>query len=604
MRQIAAVLHGIFRFCTGFQGPYFVIVLPSQTERVNMFRCWVFLVGLCLLGGCSHPKGVRKVSLAAGERASDHFFRGTRHVIATQGRASTLAGRKMYRLGGNGADAAAAISFAISVERPQSTGIGGGGFLLLRRPGHSQVEAWDFREKAPLKSHARMFLDKTGKVIKDKSLVGIHAAGVPGLVAGVLEFHARYGKLPLAKVLAPAIELAERGFLVYPELARALELKGETLKKFPATKKIFFKEGRVLEKGDLLVQKDLAKTLRSIARQGRKGFYEGWVAKAIVREGGITHKDLRNYDVKKRVPIGGSYKGRDIFSMGPPSSGGIHLVQILNILEGFQLKEYGPHHPQSVHWVASAMQQAFADRAEHLGDIDFVQVPVEQLTSKRYAARIARQISKSKARERSSVTAGDWSFSESDQTTHFSLMDSEGWAVSSTQTINGYFGSSMVVAGTGIILNNEMDDFAVKVGAANLFQAMGGSKNLPAPGKRPLSSMSPTIVMKKGRPVLVLGSPSGTRIITCVVQTILNHFEYGLSLKDSVALVRYHHQWFPDEIRTDTRGLPAATEAALKEMGHTLRRKNLGCRIQAVGRSEKGLLGVSDIRGRGLVSGE
>ena len=424
------------------------------------------------------------------------------------------------------------------------------------------------------------------------------------MVAGIVQIHARYGKLPLAKVLEPAIALAEDGFSIYPELARALEIKQSALKKFPATTKIFFKKGRLLGKGEWLVQKDLAKTLRTIARQGRRGFYGGWVARAIARESQISLVDLKAYDVKKRASIHGNYKGWDVFSMSPPSSGGVHLVQILNTVEAFNLKKFGAHHPQSVHWVASAMQQAFADRAEHLGDTDFVQVPVAWLTSKKYAAQVAGQIVKDKARERKLVTAGKPGPTESDQTTHFSLMDEEGWVVSSTQTINGYFGSSVVVPGTGILLNNEMDDFSAKVGADNLFQAIGGRKNLPVAGKRPLSSMSPTIVMKGGKPLLALGSPSGTRIITCVAQSLLNYFEYGMSLKDSVALVRYHHQWFPDEIRTDAQGLPGATEAALRKMGHTLRRKNLGCRIQAVAREGRRLLGVSDIRGRGLVSGE
>ena len=567
------------------------------------------LLTFCLVSACSYSQKWRKVPPAAGERESDHFHRGTRYVMATQGRASGWAGQRMYRQGGNAIDAAVAISFALSVERPQSTGIGGGGFLLLRRPGSDRPEAWDFREKAPFKSHPRMFLDKKGNVMEGKSREGVLSVGVPGLVAGLVEVHARYGRLPLAKVLAPAIELAERGFSVYPELAKALKSKQETLKKFPATQKIFFKEGRTLRRGDVLVQKDLAGVLRSIAQKGRRGFYGGAVARAIVGEirrhkGLITIKDLEAYNVKKRVPVRGNYKGRDIFSMSPPSSGGIHLIQILNIAERFDLKRYGPHHPQSVHRVGSAMQQAFADRSEYLGDADFVSVPVSQLISKRYASRVAAKISKGGARKRVQVSPGAGFAKEPDQTTHFSLMDSQGWAVSSTQTINGYFGSGVVVPGTGIVLNNEMDDFAAKVGADNLFMAIGSEKNLPAPEKRPLSSMSPTIVMKGGKPLMALGSPSGTRIITCVAQTLLNYFEYGLSLKDSVAAVRYHHQWFPDEIRIDDVGFPRSTEKALEGMGYTLRRRNLGCRVQAVVREGDRLVGVSDIRGWGMVTGK
>ena len=511
--------------------------------------------------------------LGLGEIESDHFNQSAKYMIATQGHFSSRAGQLMYRRGGNAVDAAVAVSFTLSVERPQSTGLGGGGFLLLRRPGQNDLEAWDFREKAPLKSYPQMFLNKKGKVLKNKSRVGLRAVAVPGLVAGLVEIHARYGKLPFAQVLGPAIELAERGFSVYPELAKALKMKQQILKKFPATQKIFFKKERALITGELLVQKDLANVLRIIARQGHKGFYGGRVAQAIVREskrhnGLITLKDLKTYNVIKRVPIRGKYKDWEIFSMSPPSSGGIHLVQILNVVERFNLKQYGSHHPQSIHLVVAAMQQAFADRAKHLGDADFVSVPVSELISKQYAARIAEKIFKSKAKTRGQVFPSKFTKGkESDQTTHFSLMDRQGWAISSTQTINGYFGSGVVVSGTGIILNNEMDDFAAKVGADNLFQAIGSEKNLPAPEKRPLSSMSPTIVMKGNRPVLVLGSPSGTRIITCVAQTILNYLEYGLSLKNSVSAVRYHHQWFPDEIRTDFRGLPLSTEKSLKKNG-------------------------------------
>ena len=504
------------------------------------------LLGGCLVG-CGHQSVLRTVPITVGEKKSDHYAEGIEYMITTQGSHSTKAGKLMYQLGGNAVDAATAISFALSVERPQSTGIGGGGFMLIQSPHNKIPEAWDFREKAPFKGHTKMFLDEKGEVVKDKSLVGIHSVGVPSLVAGILEIHAKYGKLPLTKVLAPAITLADGGFSIYPELAKALKLKEETLRKFPASAKIFFKNRRVLKEGERFIQKDLAQTLRAIARRGRKGFYEGPVSQAIVREstrhsGLLTQKDLDAYNVKIRPPIQGSYKGRKIFSMSPPSSGGIHIVQILNIAEKFRLKHYGPQHPQSVHLLASAMQQAFVDRARYLGDTDFVKVPVAQLISKEYAAKVARRIPQDRARGKANVRPGEWNDSESDQTTHFSLMDSDGWAISSTQTLNGYFGSGLVVEGTGIILNNQMDDFTTKVGASNLFGAVGGENNLVAPEKRPLSSMSPTIVIEKGKPLMALGSPSGTRILTCVAQTLLNYFEYGLSLRDSVSAVRYHHQ--------------------------------------------------------------
>ena len=550
---------------------------------------------------------LRRSPLAPGESAKLHHAKSSQYMITTQGDYSSAAGELMYQFGGNAVDAAVAISFTISVERPQSTGIGGGGFMLIKTPEGDLPEAWDFREKAPLSADAKMFLDQNGDHIVEKSRVGIHAAGVPGLVAGALEIHAKYGKLPLERVLSPAIDLAERGFPIYPELARALQAKQRTLEKFPSSRKIFFREGKVLKEGDLLVQADLAKTLRKIARHGRQGFYGGLVAKAIARQGRISRRDLRAYDVKLRPAIRGSYKGREVFSMGSPSSGGIHLLQILNIAENFNLKKLGPQHPRTVHLIASAMQQAFADRAKYLGDADFVEVPVERLISKRYASEIARKITSERARVQADVPLGEFeSFEsiESDETTHFSLMDKDGWAISSTQTLNGYFGSGLVVEGTGILLNNEMDDFAAKEGASNLFGAVGGKQNLIAPQKRPLSSMSPTIVMEKGAPILTLGTPAGTRIFTCVAQIVLNYLEHGLSLADAVAAVRYHHQWFPDEIRIDSPGLPPKTEAALKKMGHVLRTANLNCRIQAVARTKGGkFIGVSDIRGRGRAGG-
>jgi gamma-glutamyltranspeptidase/glutathione hydrolase len=514
----------------------------------------------------------------------------------------------MMEMGGNAMDAAAAISFVISVERPQSTGLGGGGFLLHWKPGLERPESYDFREKAPLLGNEKMFLDKKGNEIPRKSLDGIFAGGVPGLVAGVIKAHAEHGKLPLSAVIAPAIELAENGFKIYPGLAKAMGYREKVLASFPATKKIFFNKGKLLQEGDLLVQKDLAKTLREVQKNGRSGFYKGWVAKAIVdeerRRGGLIRmNDLRRYNVIKRKTLKGSYKGHDVYSMGPPSSGGIHIIQILNILEPLNLGHYGIQDARTIHMTASAMQQAFADRARYLGDADFVKVPIDELTSKNYAAQIRSNIPKDRSLRRDEVGPGKFDGYESPETTHFSVMDVEGNVVSSTQTINGYFGSGLVIPGTGVILNNEMDDFATKVGATNLFGAVGGRNNLVEAEKRPLSSMSPTIVMKDGFPLLAVGTPSGTRILTCVAQTILNYIEHKESLAHSVSAVRYHQQWFPDELRIGNMGLKKQSEDKLRKMGHKLNHKNLGCRIQAIA-NEKGLLkGVSDPRGQGLAVG-
>jgi gamma-glutamyltranspeptidase/glutathione hydrolase len=547
--------------------------------------------------------------MAPGESVEEHFKTGKKYMITTQGRHSSRAGEKMMELGGNAIDAFAAISFAISVERPQSTGIGGGGFLLYWKPGMDEPIALDFREKAPLKGHKNMFLDKSGKEVPRKSLDGIFAGGTPGLVAGVIEAHARYGKLPLHTVIQPAIDLAEKGFEVYPGLAKALAYKKSALAQFPASKKIFFKDGDVLKEGDKLVQKDLAKTLRTIQNRGKNGFYKGWVAKAIVREekkrgGLITQDDLDKYNVIQRRAVGGSYKDYNVFSMSPPSSGGIHVIQILNTVEPLNLGHYGIQDWRTIHYTASAMQQAFADRAKYLGDMDFVKVPIRELTSKAYAKKIREKIPSDRALKKEEVLPGKFEGYESPETTHFTIMDSEGHVVSTTQTINGYFGSSLVIPGTGILLNNEMDDFATKVGAKNLFGAVGGENNLVEAEKRPLSSMSPTIVLKNKRPVMAVGSPSGTRILTCVAQTLLNYLEHKEPLLNSVSSVRYHQQWYPDELRIGTFGLQRETELKLKEMGHKLTHKNLGCRVQAIAFEKGTLIGVSDPRGQGMASGK
>ncbi|TNE98745.1 MAG: gamma-glutamyltransferase [Deltaproteobacteria bacterium] len=568
------------------------------------------LLLVAIVGSCSHVKTnneLRLVPLYRGEIKKEHEGTGKDWMISTQGRYSTTAGKKMFEMGGNAVDAATAISFTISVERPQSTGIGGGGFMLVKSPESKYPIAFDFREKAPYLAHSKMYLDKEGKVIPNKSLDGIFAVGTPGLVAGVIRAHQRYGKLPLSKVVQPAIELAEKGFKVYPELAIALEAKKDVLGSFPSSKKIFFKGDDVLKEGDLLVQKDLGKTLRAIAKNGSKGFYQGWVGKAIVAEskkygGMITQKDLNRYEVKIRKPVQGSYKEYDIFSMSPPSSGGVHVIQILNTVENDNLGQYGPHHPKTIHLVSAAMQQAFADRARYLGDMDFVAVPIKELTSKSYAAAVRSQIPPAKAKKIKEVSHGI--FSEHDETTHFTVADAAGNVVVSTQTINGWFGSGLVAEGTGIVLNNEMDDFATKVGASNLFGAVGGRNNLVEAGKRPLSSMSPTIVLEEGRPVLALGTPSGTRILTCVASVMLNYLEHGLDLWHSVAAVRYHHQWSPDEIRVDSPGFDGSVKSRLEDMGYQVNEKDLGCKVQAVSYERNGLHGVSDPRGQGMSYGE
>lgn len=537
-----------------------------------------------------------------------HKAKSDRYMITSQGNFSSRAGKKMFDLGGNIIDAALAISFALSVERPQSTGIGGGGFLLYFKPGMKAPLTLDFREMAPKKSHSKIFLDKSGNIIEGKSINGIFSVGVPGLVAGLVQLHQKYGHLPLHVILQPAIELAQKGFPVYDELGKALQYQKNELAKYPETRKIFFKNNKILIEGDFLIQSDLAKSLRLISKSGKKAFYDGPISKSIVetsnKMGGlITLEDLKNYEVKLRQPIYGKFKGYDIFSMPPPSSGGTHVIQILNLLEPYNLKEWGPMNPQSIHYVSQAMQAAFVDRAKFLGDPDFYKVPFSGLTNKKYADEIRKNFTVNKARNLIEVNNGNPFPYESSETTHFSIMTSEGETLVSTQTINGLFGSGVIVKGTGIFLNNEMDDFATKPGASNLYGAIGGEGNLVEPKKRPLSSMSPTIVMKDNKPILALGSPSGTRILTCVAQTILNKLAYQLPLKEAVSLIRYHHQYSPNQIRVDEPGFskPVATE--LRAMGYEINEENLGCRIQAIANEENFLTGISDPRGQGLAVG-
>lgn len=569
----------------------------------------ILRIGLFLCLSCNKKDGPTLAPLLPGHHLATHEAKSTQYMISTQGKVSTQAGVKMFELGGNAFDAFTAISFAISVERPQSTGIGGGGFLLYYHPSMSEPHSLDFREKAPLQSHKKIFLDKDGKEIPRKSLDGIFAGGIPGLVAGVLEAHKKFGKLPLKTVMAPAIALARDGFSVYPHLAMSLEKRKEVIAKFESSKKIFFNEkGEPLKEGDLLVQEDLFKTLTLISEQGAKAFYSGKIAQAFVNEskrrGGVfTLEDFKKYNVVERRPVKGTYKGHEVYSMGPPSSGGIHIIQILNILEGYNLKEKGVLTADSVHHISSAMQLAFADRAKFLGDSDFVKVPIKGLISKSYAKELRKKITKNKAIPSDQIYHGSPFKYESDQTTHFTVVDKEGNILTSTQTINGLMGSALVIEGTGIVLNNEMDDFATKPGAQNLFGAVGGEANLVEPGKRPLSSMSPTIVFKKGKPLLALGTPSGTRILTCVAQTILNYIEFNLPLYESVAAVRYHHQWRPDYIRLDDQA-PKKLVQNLEGMGYKVKKKNLGCKVQAIS-FENGLLhGVSDPRGEGMSLGK
>ncbi len=567
---------------------------------------------LVFLVSCTSTTNLRQAKLINGKERSQYEAFGKKYIISTQGSATTKAAQYAFDQGGNIFDAATAASFAISVERPHSTGLGGGGFMVIHHANNKTEEAFDFREMAPRMANSKMFLDKNGKQIKQSSLTGALASGTPGLVAGVLEVQKKYGKLPLSTVLKPAINLAENGMVIYPALEKALKAEKNRLCKFPASKRIFLNDDCSEKKaGELLIQTDLANTLKKIAKKGRSGFYEGETAKKIVASqkslnGLMSLNDLKYYKVKTREPVVGEYRGYKIVSMPPPSSGGTHIIQILNILENFDLKSFGAQSSKAIHLTSSAMQMAFADRAEYMGDSDFKKVPVDTLISKDYAKGLANKININKALSSKKLPVPfDKILKEPEHTTHFSIMDGEGNIVTSTQTINGWFGSAVVADGTGIVMNNEMDDFASHVGGINLFGAIGGRNNLVEPRKRPLSSMSPTIVYNKdGKPFMALGTPSGTRILTCVMQTMLNVLEYEMPLWEAVSATRYHHQWKPEEIRIGQPGFSSQVEAELKAMGHKINYKNLGCKIQAVMRYPDGRLhGVSDPREEGMSFG-
>lgn len=544
---------------------------------------------------------------------------GEKYSIASQGQATSKTAELIFAMGGNIVDAAVAASFTLGVERPQSTGLGGGGFMLIHIAKENKTYAVDFRERAPLSATEKMFLDKDGKVIEGKATTGIYAVGVPGTVAGLAEIHKKFGKLPWNQLFQPAIDLAEKGLPVYPHMASALVNQKDILLKSDYTKSIFYHEdGTPLAVGETLIQKDMGKTLREIQKKGRNGFYKGWVANAIlktnVNPGPLSQKDFDNYQVKMREPVEGKYHGYKVVSMPPPSSGGTHIVEILQMLEPETLKndsrpDHGALDPKNIHKVVMASQKAFRDRAKYMGDPDFTKdIPLKMLLSPEYAAESRKGFTADKAIPSTEIlkdfdSKEKW---ESTETSHFSLMDAEGNAVAATVTVNGHFGSGIVVPGTGIVLNNEMEDFTSKPGTPNSFGVISGKANAVAAKKRPLSSMAPTIVFQPdNKPYMVLGTADGTRIISCVVQTLLNDLEYKMSLFDSVSTMRYHHQWFPDEILVESPGFTPETQKTLEGMGYKINSKGwFSCKIQAIKMENGKLHGISDVRGEGLTIGK
>ncbi|MGP2410680.1 gamma-glutamyltransferase [Yersinia sp. 2553 StPb PI] len=515
-------------------------------------------------------------------------------VVTSQYLASQV-GTDILKMGGNAVDAAVAVGYAQAVVNPCCGNIGGGGFMTIHLADGTDTFI-NFRETTPAAANADMYLDKEGKVTKDASLYGYLAAGVPGTVLGMDSAQKKYGKLTRQQVMAPAIKLAREGFV----LTRAdTDILDTTVKRFrqdPESARIFLrKDGEALQPGDRLVQADLAETLSAISEQGPDAFYQGKIPQAVeaaAKKGGgiLTAADFANYKITETAPITCSYRGYKFVSSPPPSSGGVTLCETLNVLEGYDLKSMGFNSAAYIHTLTEAMRHAYMDRNTFLGDPEFVKNPIDRLLSKSYAADIRKQIVANKATPSVEVQPGMQPH-EKPETTHYSIVDNEGNAVSTTYTVNGRFGAVVIAPGTGFFLNDEMDDFTVKVGEQNLYGLVQGATNSIAPGKRPLSSMSPTLVTKDGKTFMVLGSPGGSRIITITLQTALNVIDHGMAPQEAVDAPRIHHQWLPDEVYYEQRGVSADSLNLLKNMGYKMVEQN------PWGAAELILVGLAGVEG-------
>ncbi|HAU2958641.1 TPA: gamma-glutamyltransferase [Salmonella enterica subsp. diarizonae] len=567
------------------------------------FMRWVAIAAL-LAGGTfsavANPPVAPPVSYGVEEDVF-HPVRATQGMVASVDVMATQVGVDILKQGGNAVDAAVAVGYALAVTHPQAGNLGGGGFMLLRTK-DGATTAIDFREMAPAGATRDMFLDEQGNPDSKKSLTSPLVSGTPGTVAGLSLALEKYGSLPLNSVVRPAIKLAQEGFIVNDALADDLKTYGsEVLPHHENSKAIFWKDGEPLKKGDKLVQQDLANSLTMIAENGPDAFYKGDIARQIAQQmqqngGLITTDDLAAYQAVERTPVSGEYRGYQIFSMPPPSSGGIHIVQILNILENFDMNKYGFGSADAIQIMAEAEKYAYADRSEYLGDPDFVNVPWQALTSKTYAKSIAGQIDINKAKPSSEIRPGKLAPYESDQTTHFSVVDKDGNAVAVTYTLNTTFGTGIVAGNTGILLNNQMDDFSAKPGVPNVYGLVGGEANAVGPKKRPLSSMSPTIVVKDGKTWLVTGSPGGSRIITTVLQMVVNTIDFGMNVAEATNAPRFHHQWLPDELRVE-KGFSPDTLKLLEQKGQKVALKEAMGSTQSIMVGPDGeLYGASDPR--------
>jgi gamma-glutamyltranspeptidase / glutathione hydrolase len=572
------------------------------SRRRRIFVATVLVVACYLPAGAQEQRRGAYIPAAAG---TVHAVVAEHGMVVAQEKIAARIGADVLKRGGNAIDAAVATGFAMAVTYPRAGNIGGGGFMVIHSAERHEDIAIDYRETAPAATTPGIFLGADGKPDTAKSRDSALGIGVPGTPAGLALALAKYGsgKFTLADLLRPAIDLARDGFVLADDSADTLPGWYQRLARWPTSAKIFSgADGTSLHEGDRLIQTDLAATLSAISAQGPRGFYEGPVAEKLVkaiRDGGgiMTSDDLKSYQATIRAPVRGSYRGYDIVSMPQPSSGGVVLLETLNMLEGFPMHDMKQGTAPSLHVMIEAMKRSYADRARYLGDPDFVKAPVATLTSKEYAAKQRASIDLDHATPWTDALSATPPH-EGSNTTHFSVVDSQGNAVSNTYTLNFSYGVGLVADGTGVLLNNELDDFTAAPGASNAYGLVGFEANLPGPGKRPLSSMSPTIVLKDGKPVLVTGSPGGSRIISTVLQVIVNVLDYDMDVASAVAAPRLHHQWLPDEVRIE-HGFPDDVIAALKAKGHTIVEPMGQTSANSIAVTDHGLLGAPDPRTRG-----
>lgn len=572
-----------------------------------ILRRWmsgVLAVLLCLLMPAAEADTLSRPLILYGSRVLPAL--ATQGMVASQDKNATTIGLDMMRRGGNAIDAAVAVALALAVTLPRAGNLGGGGFMLIHRHKEKKTVAIDYRETAPAATTPRTFLDSEGRAIASKSRDSGLGVGVPGTVAGLWMAFRDYGsgKLTFAELAAPAVALAREGILIGDDLADSLPRAAGRLRRWPSSTKIFLNPDETpLRRGSLLVQADLAAVIEAIGRDGERAFYEGAIAEKIVASvrsaGGLmTLEDLKSYRAVEREPLRGTYRGHEIVAMPPPSSGGVHVIELLNILEGFPLGSLGAGSAGAIHLFAEGAKRVFADRAEYLGDPDHVPVPTEALISKDHAEELRREIMIGKAVPAAAIRPHPL---ESSETTHFSIVDPDGNAVANTYTLNFSYGLGLVAEGTGVLLNNELDDFAAKPGVPNAFGVTGGAANAPAPRKRPLSSMAPTMIFRDGELLLVTGSPGGPRIITIVAQIVIGIVDFGLNIAEATQAVRVHHQGTPDQLLAE-RGLSPDTTRLLEAMGHKIVERDAWGSAQSVFRDKGLLLGAADTRQRGTLA--